>query len=122
MGRILLILSFILSLILYPIGWIYSFIKLSINNSIKNWYNSFDNLLKQTAIAIDVTGNVFLQHLFNDLLIKPRGYKFGKQSQTISFVLGVNKKMNTLTNLGIFIGKCLNKIDPNHLEKSIIEK
>jgi hypothetical protein len=37
----------------------------------------------------------------------------------VSMVLGVNKKMGTLTKLGKFIADFLNKIDPNHVEKAI---
>lgn len=71
------------------------------------------------AKSIDKFGNVLCQYLFNVLLINKNGYKFGNTSETISSVLGKNYKEKTLTITGLFISKVLNKLDPNHVIKSI---
>lgn len=71
------------------------------------------------AIGIDHLGNVICQHLFNLVLIKKTGYKFGNIESSISRVLGVNKKAGTCTTTGLLLCKILNSIDKNHVEKSI---
>lgn len=71
------------------------------------------------AIAKDQYGNALCRYLFNDLLIKWNGYKFGNIDETISSVLGKNKVSNTLTPLGLAIDRLLCKFDPDHSIKSI---
>ena len=77
------------------------------------------------AISLDQLGNVACQHLFNVTLIKSiphkRKYRFGKPDETISSVLGKNKRQGTLSGLGGFIDFILGKIDHNHSIKSIEE-
>lgn len=121
MGTILFIISLALSLILYPLGFIYSVIRLSIGVSFKVLLKRVDQIMKSCAIAVDQMGNVFMQEVFNDLLIKKGGHLFGNEDETISSVLGKNKASKTLTLLGRAISWFLDKIDPNHVEKSIEE-
>ena len=112
MGILLAIVSAILATILMPIGMIYECITLMRFSSISDYFLSI-------AIAIDESGNVTCQGLFNDLLRTSKGYKFGQIGETISGVLGVNQYYGTLT----FLGKCLvgilNKIQTEHCLKSI---
>jgi hypothetical protein len=72
--------------------------------------------MKSSAVAVDQVGNVFMQEIFNDLLIKKGGHKFGNEDETVSSVLGKNKKSCTLTAMGKGISWFLDKIDPNHVE------
>jgi hypothetical protein len=112
-GFILLIISILMSIILYPLGWIYSII--TFRGSLKklgSWWFIM-------AVSVDQLGNVVMSTLFNDILIRKYGHKFGDEDQTISMVLGVNKAIGTLTKLGKLIADLLNKIDPNHVEKAI---
>lgn len=118
MGLILLIISFILSLILYPIGFIYSLIRLGIKTNIVDWYHKFDKLMRRTAVAVDITGNIFLQSLLNDTLITKQGQIFGLPGETISAVLGKNLANNTLTFMGKIICFILNKIEKDHVQKA----
>ncbi len=112
-GFILLVIAVLMSIVLYPLGWIYSII--TFRGSFKKlgawWY--------VMAISVDQLGNVVMSTLFNDILIKKYGYEFGNEDLTVSAVLGINKQMGTLTKLGKFIADVLNKIDPNHVEKAI---
>jgi hypothetical protein len=112
-GFILLVIAVLMSIVLYPIGWIYSII--TFRGSLKKlgswWY--------VMAVSVDQLGNVVMSTLFNDFLIKKYGYEFGHEDLTVSAVLGINKKIGTLTKLGKFIADVLNKIDPNHVEKAI---
>ena len=71
------------------------------------------------AQCIDQLGNVVFQELFNDILITNNGYKFGSSFHTISFVIGMNKSLNTLTRTGLVLYNILNKIQPNHCEIAV---
>ncbi len=112
-GFLLLVLAVLMSIVLYPLGWLYSLItfRLSLKKLGNYWF--------VMAVSVDQLGNVVMSTLFNDLLITKYGHKFGDEDQTVSMVLGVAKKMGTLTPLGKFIADVLNKIDPNHVEKAI---
>ena len=112
-GFILLIIAVLMSIVLYPLGLVYSLItfRFSFKQLGSYWF--------VMAVSVDQLGNVVMSTLFNDLLIRKYGHKFGDEDQTVSMVLGVNKKMGTLTKLGKLIADILNKIDPNHVEKAI---
>ena len=112
-GFILLIIAVLMSIVLYPLGLVYSLItfRFSFKQLGSYWF--------VMAVSVDQLGNVVMSTLFNDLLIRKYGHKFGDEDQTVSMVLGVNKKMGTLTKLGKLIADILNKIDPDHVEKAI---
>ena len=116
MGILLLILAIALSIILLPIGWLYTFFTLRAKPERLNSY------AKTIALSIDQLGNVVLSNLFNDILIKNEGYKFGDEDETISKVLGANKESNTLTKLGRWLADVLNWIDKDHVEKAFYLK
>lgn len=72
------------------------------------------------AISNDQNGNVVGQYVFNLVLItKDSNALFGNPDETISSVLGKNKKANTLTWLGCKIADILDRIEKNHVEKAI---
>lgn len=73
---------------------------------------------KNIAISYDQLGNVLGGPLFNVILKKKGGHEFGNPDETISFVLGENKKSKTLTNFGLWIADKLNEIDPDHVENA----
>jgi len=112
-GFILLVIAVLMSIVLYPIGWVYSII------TFRGSFKKLGSWWFIMAVSVDQLGNVVMSTLFNDLLIKKYGHKFGDEDQTISMVLGVNKAMGTLTRFGKLIADILNKIDPNHVEKAI---
>lgn len=70
------------------------------------------------ATAIDQYGNSLCSYLFNQIFIKRTGsvfpYKFGNIDETISSVLGKNKKQGTLTKFGRALDFILDMLDPNH--------
>lgn len=112
-GFILLIIAVLMSIVLYPLGWLYSLItfKLSFKKLGGYWF--------VMAVSVDQLGNVVMSTLFNDIMITKYGHNFGDEDQTVSMVLGVNKAMGTLTKFGKFIADALNRIDKNHVEKAI---
>jgi hypothetical protein len=79
----------------------------------KQWY-------KNLAVSKDQYGNVLGMYLFNDLLIiKKAKHRFGSPDETISSVLGKNKKDGTLTKTGAILSNVLDFLDTNHSIKSI---
>jgi hypothetical protein len=109
MGIILFIVAVLMALVLYPLGLAYAIIKLV--------FCYVSALLKTLAISIDRAGNVVCAELFNDTLIKG-GHRFGNPNETVSRVLGMNKKTGTLTKTGTLIANFLNWLDDNHVEES----
>lgn len=99
----LLILAILLSIILFPIGFIFAM-----------FYPKRGKYLYKIALGIDQLGNVVCAKLFNFFLIDIEGYQFGNEDETISSVLGKNKRTNTLTFFGIALDIFLEKIDKNH--------
>jgi 8-oxo-dGTP diphosphatase len=112
MGLILLIIAILLSWILFPLGWFYSLITLRLK-----WSRLNDYALS-IAISLDQMGNVVLSNVMNDLLIEKGGYRFGNPDDTISAVLGFNKKIGMLKKGGKLLSSLLNKLDANHVEKA----
>ena len=71
-------------------------------------------------ISNDQHGNVVGQYVFNLVLIKSKSKAlFGNPDETISSVLGKNKRDNTLTWLGRKIADILDRLEKNHVEKAI---
>lgn len=114
-GLILFITAKILIIIVYPIAFTWS-ISLTF---FKNGWKEVDRYLYNCAIADDQHGNTYVAKFFNDLLIKPGGYRFGNHDETISSVLGKNKLTNTLTLLGKILDAILNRLEREHSVKSI---
>ena len=115
----LLLISIILGAITIPIGFAANFVILFIKANFKAWWRRLGDYFLIFAVAIDVTGNVALGPLLNLILITKGGYKFGNRKETISSVLGKNKKTMTLKPLGSWLSNVLDKIDPNHVLNAI---
>jgi len=114
LGLILLAIIIFLLLLVPGILWqIFSYLKKKETSTYLN------DVLFSIAQCIDQLGNVVFQELFNDILITPNGYKFGSSFHTISFVIGMNKQLNTLTKTGIILYNILDKIQPNHCEIAV---
>jgi hypothetical protein len=116
-GLILFILSTFLAGVIYPIGFLYS-VGLTL---IKSGYKTLDEYLFNCALATDQHANVFLAKLFNDIIIKTGGHKFGNPDETISSVLGKNKLLGKLSYFGKVLDFILHLLDNNHSIKSIEE-
>lgn len=114
-GLILFVISKLLIAFIHPFGFFYSLLM----TLLKSGWQSVDKYLLNCAIADDQAGNVYMAKLFNDVLIKPGGHRFGNPDETISSVIGRNQLTNTLTIVGRFINWCLNRIDPGHSVKYI---
>jgi hypothetical protein len=114
-GLILFLTALILKGIFYPLGFFYScFLTL-----FKNGYAELDGYLFKCAVADDQQANTYLAKLFNDILIKKNGHKFGNPDETISSVLGKNLKLNKLSLMGKGLNWILNLIEKDHSIKAI---
>ena len=105
MGFLLFIIAYILFL---PLSVINFFV-------VKNKKGYF----KSSAINLDKFGNREFRTLLNKTLIREPGHKFGDIKETISGVLGKNQRDQTLSKTGKGLVWILDKMDKNHVEKSI---
>jgi hypothetical protein len=106
-----LIIAIIISIILFPIGFI-----------ITMFYPNRKKYLYNIALGIDQLGNVVCARLFNLTLIYQSSiHKFGNEDETISSVIGKNKRTNTLTIIGHLLDTLLDAIDKNHSIDAIEE-
>lgn len=122
LGVVLLLVSVILYIPLSIIGFIVSTIFLTVKFRLKEGLSHIDNLFYSMAYSVDQLGNVTCKHLFNLTLIKKskKSHKFGDPDETISAVLGYNKKRDTLTRTGRLLSDILHFIDPDHVEKAAL--
>lgn len=107
---ILFIVAIVLVPILSTVGFVYAFFRRPA---------AFAGYLLNCALSLDQSGNALCSTLFNDIMIKRDGYKFGNIDETASSAFGKNQQKGTLTLFGRLINGFLNWIDPNHSIKSI---
>ena len=83
---LLFTIAFVLLVTTTPIGFLYALIRQTFFSKTK----PLRIFLVEVALALDVAGNVMMQHLLNDtLLVKnPNTYYFGNPKETISSVIG----------------------------------
>lgn len=115
MGVVLTIVAYLIFMVLLPLAGISTLIDVLITRN----YRRLNGYFMRIAISLDQLGNVVYSHLFNFLLIKSNAYQFGNEDETISSVLGKNKLNNSLTLIGQFLSKILDRVDNNHVVKSI---
>jgi len=113
MGLILSIVAKVLFILFLPLALIQSII-VRISD-----YKKVDSHLYNIALSIDQLANVVYRDIFKLLFITKDGFDFGNADHTVSYVLAVNKRQDTLTTMGYFIGWILDKIDKDHLKKAL---
>lgn len=102
-----------ITILAFPVAIFKSFWKRKVGNGLDNMATYF----KVIAISTDQLGNVSGFSALDFIFIKPEGYKFGDEDETISYVLKVNHQMNTLRPAGRVLYKTINGIDPGHFDK-----
>ena len=108
-----------MNLILFLIAYLLLLPLTFINYAVVAHKSISEGYFRSTAVNIDRFGNREFKALFNKLLIKENGYRFGDIRETISYVLGKNQRDKTLTKTGKVLVWILDLIDKNHCEKSI---
>jgi len=84
------------------------------------WYvENKKGYFKSTAKNLDVFACREFRALWNAVLIEPDGYKFGKEGETLSSVLGKNQRLVKLKPKGKWLVRQLDRIDENHCLESI---
>jgi hypothetical protein len=115
MGIILYIIAILLFIPLTVINFIFVNYKYGLKWKVIN------DFFRETAVDIDRFGNRNFRTLWNLTMITNEGYKFGNIKETISSVLGKNKRDGTLTKIGMILCDILDFFDKNHCIKSIDE-
>ena len=106
-GFILLFLATILVVTIGSVGFLYSFLRRLLTGGLEAYFYGL-------AITLDQSGNVLVADLFDLIMIKSDGYKFGDPDETISSVVGKNLERGTLTRVGKMLNNILEKLDPGH--------
>lgn len=114
-GLVLFIVAKIIIAMVYVVGFTWSVTAVLF----KSGWKALDRYLLNCAIADDQHGNTYLAKMFNDVLIRPGGHRFGNPDETISSVLGKNELTGTLTAVGRGVNWILGKLERNHSVKSI---
>ena len=122
MGFVLFFVAVILLTIVAVLGFIVTVFFYLITLKFKSGLKALDKWMLKIALSIDQLGNVVGSVPFNFLFIKRDGVKFGGEDDTVSYILARNYHRQSLTRFGSFMGWLLNKLDKDHLDKSIQSK
>lgn len=115
MGFILFVISVLCGLVFLPVGMVSGVLILLVRFN----KNEGDDYFRNLALSVDQFGNVAMSPLFNLILIKEGGYKFGNPDETISSVIGKNEEVGKLNFISRGIAWILNKLDRGHTVNSI---
>lgn len=109
------IIKFLIGFLLFLVAYIL-FIPIMIIDFICMIFRGFNftNYFKDRALALDIYGNMNFNNLFDFLLRKSSGYKFGREGETISSALGKNQMLGKLSILGKLLVWILHVIEKNH--------
>lgn len=105
--------------LLFLIAWALLLPLTIINYIVVTIKSSPSGYFLSTALNLDIFANREFRALWNSTLKKPNGYKFGHFNETISGVLGKNKRENTLSCIGKALAFTLDTLDENHCINSI---
>ncbi len=86
---------------------------------VRNKYGNTAGYFYNTARNIDIWANSEFRAMWNARLITAFGYKFGRQGETISSVLGKNQLAETLTKEGWRLVRLLERFEKDHCLKWI---
>jgi 8-oxo-dGTP diphosphatase len=110
--------SILLFVIVAPLGVMITIVLLFIRDP-REMFEKTPDYPFSIAFSIDMLGNVVAGDLFNIILIKKGGYKFGRKKETISSAIGKNILLNKLTLAGRGLNTFLNLFEKHHALKSI---
>ena len=110
--------ALMLAIVLAPVGILYTLFYCIRRLSMLKALGYVGNAMLSVAKGIDLLGNVICRDLFNATFIKAEGHAFGSNYETISKVLGLNKRDSTLTDAGRMLANLLNFLQPGHVERA----
>ena len=120
LNLLLVVIALVLLILLLPFTPVFVGVELQRKQGRTERIKYLAGFARWVAVALDMLGNVLFAPLLNALCIVRGGYHFGRPGETISSALGKNKQLGTLTTSGLWLATILDKLDPNHVEKSII--
>lgn len=110
---VLSVVAILLAVVVLPIAFLCEVAYLACERKLSTY-------LWNIAVGIDQLGNVYCVDVFNWLWLRKHSTnRFGNPDETISSVLGKNKRTDTLSLCGKALARLLNAIEPNHVEDSI---
>ena len=112
----LIIFAMIILTVFVPPAFIVGVIAKFWRRSIGKAMDEFSIDLKATAIVLDILGCVTIFNWLWFLFKKKNGYKFGSINDTVSYVLHMNYKDETLTKFGKWLYNTINRADNGHFE------
>ena len=117
----LAIIAIVLGSIIIPLGILFAIIWLIIHKGENLGMKYFSRIFRNIAISIDILGNFCCAIMFNVILIKNTQslYRFGKNGDTISKVIGLNLQQGNLTMVGKGVNKVLNIFEKDHSIKAV---
>lgn len=119
MGVLLFIVAVILVSALFIVGVLTEVIFSIVTLRWKKGLKEANNFFLRMAVSLDMFGNVVNARFLQLTMTKKPIYLFGEYGETVSFVLGMNAKVNNLTWFGRFIVWVLDKLDKDHCKKAI---
>jgi len=107
--------------IIIPLGIFFAIIWLISHNEENLGIKYFSRIFRNIALSIDILGNFCCAIMFNVILIKNTQslYRFGKNGDTISKVIGLNLQQGNLTMVGKGVNKVLNIFEKDHSIKAV---
>ena len=118
-----LIIFFVAIILLLTIGiygLMYTLIESLFKYKNRSYINYWADLFYSINVGIDKIGNVLLAAFLNKYAIKDLKFPFGNVNYTISYVLAINYlNLNNLKPFGKWLVNVLEKIDKNHMQKSL---
>jgi hypothetical protein len=118
---LLAIVAILLGSIIIPIGILFAIVWLIFHKGESLGIKYFSRIFRNIALSIDILGNFCCAIMFNVVLIKSNStlYRFGKNGDTISKVIGLNLQQGNLTMIGKGVNKILNVFEKDHSIKAV---
>lgn len=116
-----ILLHIIATLLFLPLSLINLVVVLCLNIRTRGFFKITNGFFRSSAYDIDCFGNHNFRSVLNLFLKNKEGYEFGDKRESISSVLGKNKRDKTLSITGKVVAFILDLFDKNHCIKSIKE-
>lgn len=124
-SHILFIIAVIMTFVLLIPGYLFTAFATIFRQRGKTWYRRMGKIHHRSAIALDIACNVLFQHAINWTCVtsearKHNNYHTAGLVETISYVIGMNYYIGSLTRHGRWWYRFLNWLDKHHCEKSLL--
>jgi hypothetical protein len=123
MGLFLFILACVLTFFIGALSLIGSIVYYLVTLKWKTGVKVLNKFFYKCALSVDQTGNVLCSVPFQFIFTKGLDvHPFGDEDDTVSYVIAMNQKKDTLTWMGRLLAAILDLLDRNHLQKALDSK